>query len=542
LVTVVESSADAIVGKSLDGIVSSWNPGAERLFGYTASEMIGQSIALIYPPERRGEMKELHDRLRHGERVPDHDTVRLAKSGKRIDVSIGMWPIFDADGLPVGVASISRDITERRRIEAEQRFLAEASAVLASSLDYEATLARVASLAVPDLADWCTVYLQQEDGSISRLAIAHADPAQAVIATEIQEQFHVDPRAPVGIPRVLRTGRSELHVEASPALIAADADRPAEQEAILSALPIHSWMIIPLTARERTLGAVSLITAESARRFGPTELALAEDLARRAALAIDNARLYQEAQDAILLRDRFLSIAAHELRNPVTVLKGAADLLRRRRPDSPSAEERQQRLLQQIGKAADRLVELTNDLLDVSRIRLGQLPLRLERVDLSELVRELGTHYQEQVASERRLAVVTPADPCVIKADAGRLEQVLLNLLDNAVKYSPDGGAIEIALCPHENGALIQVRDQGIGLPPESVESIFEPFGRAGNTAAFQGMGLGLAISRSIVERHGGRIWAESAGEGCGTTFSLWLPAESATERAAAISLLTNAD
>ena len=210
----------------------------------------------------------------------------------------------------------------------------------------------------------------------------------------------------------------------------------------------------------------------------------------------------------------------------MTVLKGAADLLRRPRPEGQATAERRQRLLQQIGRAADRLVELTNDLLDVSRIQLGQLPLRLEPVDLTGFVQDLGARHQEQLDSEERLALTVPPDSCVITADAGRLEQVLVNLLDNAVKYSPDGGAIELSVGPNGDGVLIQVRDQGIGLPPGAAETIFEPFGRAGNTTAYPGMGLGLAICRSIVERHGGRIWAESAGEGCGMAVSLWLPQE----------------
>jgi PAS domain S-box-containing protein len=524
LAAIVESSDDAIISRTLDGTISTWNRGAERLYGYTAQEAIGQDISLLLPSDRQDELPELTTRLAQGEQIPHFETVRLRKDGARVDVSISLSPITDPAGQVIAISTIARDITERTRAEAGQRFLAEASALLASSLDYETTLARVADLAVPHLADWCIVYLQQEDGSISRLAMAHADPTRTAVVRELQERFTLNPNAAEGIPRILRSGEAVLQPDVSPAILAADVDRPDEQATILSGLQIRSWMGVPLTARGRTFGVISLQTAESERRYGQADLALAEDLARRAALAIDNARLYQDAQDAIRGRDQFLSIAAHELRNPVMVLKGAAELLQRTPADATLAAQRQERLLQQITKAAERLAELTDDLLDISRIQLGQLPLHPERVDLTAFVHEFGTRYQEQLEAHHQLAITVPAPPAFVVVDPSRLEQVLVNLLDNAVKYSPDGGLIELALRPENGGSLIQVRDQGIGLPPGTAEAIFEPFGRADNTSGIPGMGLGLFICRNIVGQHGGRIWAESAGKGRGTTVHVRLP------------------
>jgi signal transduction histidine kinase len=283
--------------------------------------------------------------------------------------------------------------------------------------------------------------------------------------------------------------------------------------------------MLPLAARGRSLGVMTLVLSDDSRHYGPRDLALAQELARRAALAIDNARLYQEAQRAIRARDEFLSIAAHELRNPVTVLKGAADLLHRPPPDPDAAVARQERLLDQIAKAADRLVELTDDLLDISRIQLGQLPLRPEPLDLAVLIPEVVGRYRERPGGAERLRLDVPATVPLV-ADAGRLEQVLVNLIDNAFKYSPDGGEIAVTLRREDGGARVQVRDEGIGLPAEALESIFEPFGRAENTSGIPGMGLGLFICRSIVERHGGRIWAESAGEDQGATLHLWFPGD----------------
>jgi PAS domain S-box-containing protein len=253
--------------------------------------------------------------------------------------------------------------------------------------------------------------------------------------------------------------------------------------------------------------------ATDRKRAEAEQLELAREQAARA-----------EAEEALRKRDQFLSIAAHELRNPVMVLTGAADLLRRAPDHASVARERQERLLQQIAKAADRLAALTDDLLDISRIQLGQLPLRAERLDLTVFVRDLATRYQEQFDEQHRLAIAVPDTPCFVVVDPGRLEQVLVNLLDNANKYSPEGGPIEIAVRSEGTSVLIQVRDEGIGLPPGAQETIFAPFARADNTSGIPGMGLGLFICRNVVERHGGQIWAESPGEGRGARVSVRLP------------------
>jgi PAS domain S-box-containing protein len=234
-----------------------------------------------------------------------------------------------------------------------------------------------------------------------------------------------------------------------------------------------------------------------------------------------------EAEAALRARDEVLSIAAHELRTPVTTVMGFADLAIRgldaRREPGPWLE----RALARIAEGSRQLAALIEDLLDVSRLRLGHLDLRPEPLDLAELVRAVMDRYREQAASAHLLTVEAPGDPCVVTADRHRLEQVLTNLIDNSLKYSPDGGEILVTVGPTNGGVQLSVSDMGIGLPPGSEETIFTPFGRAPNAAArnLPGLGLGLHISRGLVERHGGRIWAESAGEDQGTTVRLWLPA-----------------
>jgi signal transduction histidine kinase/HAMP domain-containing protein len=423
---------------------------------------------------------------------------------------------------------LAREQAARLRAEgAEQRFafLAEASTLLASSLDYQATLTSIARLAVPHLADWCAVDIVDEEGTPHMLEVAHADPAKTELARTLHDRLVPRPDAPTALARVLTTGQAVLVAQISPELQVAHISDPEDLRLVRELGP-QSLMVVPLRARDRTLGAVTLASAGSGRIYGPDELALAEDLARRCALAVDNARLYEQAQEAVRARDEFLSIASHELRTPLAGVKGFAQVLQAAQARGQLPPEQLARGLQRIDEASNRLNDLIQDLLDVSRIRMGQLLLRPHPLDLAALVREVVSRVGEQLDDEHRLVLDLDVDPCPMVADAHRLEQILTNLLDNAVKYSPQGGELRVRLAPSDEGVLLQVHDDGIGLAADSVGAVFEPFGRAPNAARrhIPGMGLGLYICREIAERHGGRIWAESSGEDQGTTFFLWLP------------------
>jgi PAS domain S-box-containing protein len=297
LAAIVQTADDAIIGKTLDAIVTSWNPGAERMYGYSAEEMIGQSLIRIFPPERKDELEQIMTRLRRGERIDHHETVRMTRDGRRLDVSISISPLRDGSGRIASAATIARDVTARKRTEVGQRFLAEAGEVLASSLDVEPTLQTVAGLAVPTLADWCGVHLLRADGQIEPVAIAHVDPAKIAWAWDLQRRFPVDPADPTGVPKVIRTGEPEFYPAITAAMIAA-ADLDPERLALVRRLQLSAAIIVPLATRGRVLGAISLYWAESQRRYDEMDLALAAGLARRAALAVDNARLYGEARAA----------------------------------------------------------------------------------------------------------------------------------------------------------------------------------------------------------------------------------------------------
>jgi PAS domain S-box-containing protein len=539
-----------VVAEADSGRIALCNPGALDLFEFEASELLGQPLHDFVPDL---DLTPQWQAARDAER--GHQVVELfarRKAGPDVCVELTLTRLVSPSGARAYVVAVMRDVSDRRqaieeRIEllreqmaiqelaaARRRLevLAEASRLLDASLDYSATLQEVARVAVRTLADWCIVHLLEEDGSIRWLALAHGDPAKEAVARELQERYP----ATDGVARVLKTGCSEVYAEIPESDRVARA-RDADHLRMLRELDSRAVMIVPLAARGRMLGALSLISTQAGRAYGEVDLTIAEELARRCAHAVDNARLHQEAHTALRARDRFVSIASHELRTPIARVKGYAEMLLAAHGDGDLTDEMLQRSLRRIDHASDRLTGLVRDLLDVSRITAGTLPMRLRTLNVTELVREIVGRYQEaQAGAGGHVLLDIVGTPGQIVADADRIEQVLTNLLDNAVKYSPEGPELRVRVQAKARGVLIEVQDQGIGLPPDAAERIFEPFSRASNAEHRQitGMGLGLYICRNIVEQHRGRIWARSAGEGHGTLISVWLPEPGAASQPAA--------
>ncbi len=293
-----------------------------------------------------------------------------------------------------------------------------------------------------------------------------------------------------------------------------------------------AWAVIPLVVNEQILGVLSL-SFRTPRTFQASERAYTETLAQQWAQALDRARLHeaertarQRAEVAIRSRDEFLSIAAHELKTPMAGIKAAAQLMARFLDRGQLDADRLRHYTQTITQSTDRLAALTNDLLDISRIQSGRLELERREVDLGKLIRGIAERFRDQLDDRYDLQVVIPTDAGSVRVDPSRLEQVLVNLLDNAAKYSPDGGTIRLSIEARPEQVILRVSDSGIGLSAEARETIFQPFSRASNAIreCLPGMGLGLYICRTIVERHGGRLWAESPGENQGTTMVIELP------------------
>lgn len=505
-----------------DGTFSWFNNGWLEFTGRTMEQEIGNGwTAGIHPADVDRCREVYEDALTT--RQPFEIEFRLRHhDGEYCWVVDRGAPRFDPDGTFVGFVGSCLDISDRKRHEDDQAFLSEATRVLASSLDYRETLASVAQLAVPTIADWCVVHAVGDDGQISQLAVAHADPAKVAWAREIQERYPSDPEAANGVPNVIRTGQPEVYANIpEDVLIAAAQDE--EHLALLREVGFTSAMILPIVARDRVLGVISLVSAELGRHYDEGDLALAQHLARRSAVAIDNALLYQEAHEAARARDQFLAVAAHELRSPLTSMKGFAQLLLRRAKRLPGGAE-WVTPLQTIDAQVNRVTVLVGRLLDVSRIEEKRLQLQVEPVDMVEVVR--GAAVEAQLATEQHTVVARFAEESLVATvDRTRLEQVLSNLLDNAIKYSPEGTTVEIVLQAGDDEVVVAVIDEGPGIAEESHQRMFERYfrGTSSSRAGSEGLGLGLYVAHGIVVAHGGRMWVESK-PGDGTTFSFSLP------------------
>jgi anti-anti-sigma factor len=292
LAGIVRSSDDAIFAKTLDAKILTWNAGAERMYGYTASEAIGQPVDILTPPDRPDDVPWIMAQILRGQAVDRYETVRMRKDGSRFDVSVTVSPIRDDLGRLVGASTIARDITERKRAEREQRLLIEAGDLFAASLSVESLLQALAALVVPGLADWCSIDIVDDAGKLQNITVVHRDPGKVVLAKRLQEQTAADPRVQQSRRRIVDSGRSELHSEIPDELLAESVSDPDVLETVRG-LGLKSSMTVPLTARGRVIGTIGFVSAESGRRYDPEDLALAEQLAHRAALAVDNARLHE---------------------------------------------------------------------------------------------------------------------------------------------------------------------------------------------------------------------------------------------------------
>ncbi len=702
LAAIVESSYDAIVSKDLNGVITSWNRAAERIFGYTADEAVGQSITLIVPPDRRGEEDLVLGRIRAGKGV-EMETVRAAKDGRRLDIALTISPVRDASGQVVGASKIARDITARKRDEAEladlharlerlvassasllgstdvsrvcsvtlasaqqllgadgyalwhrdgvsrswhavetiglsesfsrrivsavdwdrhasslagpmavedlashplleaqleahtregvrsilacpmyasavlsdslvayyrtphhfsnaetevaqtlanlasaalgaaglyeqqraqregaermarrEAFLAGATGVLTRSLDYEQTLATVAQLAVPTVADWCAVHIVSPEGQLERLAVAHADPDKVDLLKELETRYPRDPYATGGF-RDVRMGRSMLIAAMSPDQLTASAVDD-EHLRLLRQLSSSSYIAVPLTTAESTIGVLTFAYAGSGRHYTTEELQIAESVAARAALAIDNARAYQRATEANRVKDEFLATLSHELRTPLNAILGYAQMLQL----GLLKTDQRDHALSVVLRNSEMLRQIIDDVLDIARITAGKIRLKMQPLDLTEILSAaIATAQPAADAKGVTLHLVTEGPAPAVSGDSDRLQQVAWNLLSNAVKFTPSGGEVRVGLSGAASSAEISVSDTGHGIDADFLPYVFERFRQADSRFSREhgGLGIGLAIVREIVHLHGGTVTASSEGRGRGSLFRIQLPA-----------------
>jgi PAS domain S-box-containing protein len=511
------------------GLILAQNARAGRILGQRERDAIGTPLARLFHASAQREWSVLAARASGVLPEAARATLRLARPVGRAEwLEVTVAALTGRTGEP-GLLVLVQDVTdrveaERERAEALGRlaFLAQASAVVAASLDYTVTLRSLADLAVPHLADLCAVDVVEDGGGVRRLAVAHADPAKARRLRELPERRRPERLEADG---TVPSGWSEL----VPELADGSVDEP-ERLGGLRELGVKSAMFVPLAARGRTLGTITFGLGDSDRRYTRADLELAEELARQAGLAVDNARLYRDAElarahaeAASRAKDEVLATMSHELRAPLTAILGWAWTVRRAGFDSDTTA----RALEAIERNARAQARIIDDLLDVSHIIMGKLRLEIRRLELPAVIRAaLDTVRPAAEAKGIRLECVLDPGVGAVAGDRDRLQQVVWNLLANAVKFTPPGGGVTVRLEGAAGQARITLCDTGTGIRPDVMPYIFERFRQADSTAAraYGGLGLGLAIVRHLVELHGGIVAASSPGEGQGATFTVTLP------------------
>ncbi|CAN5726779.1 hypothetical protein BH23GEM5_BH23GEM5_19930 [soil metagenome] len=499
-----------------------WNNAVQTAFRYRP-EQVGTTLEWwynhIHPEDRERVVTGMHSAI---DGIGDvwSDEYRFQRGdGSYAAVMDRGYVVRNEMSEPLRAIGSMVDITARKQEEEAQRFLAQASALLDTSLDPEVTLGGLARLAVPTLADYCLIDLVVEGGAVHRVASAHMDPSkEQLLRKDEHHPADVDPEQHP-VVKVVRTGQAVLVRNCTEAIIKAIA-HDAEHYKILGQLGLRSFMVVPLMAREHTLGAITLAAAESGRSYSPVELMTAQDLARRAALAIDNAQLYENAQRAIRAREEVLAVVSHDLRNPLnTISLGASALV------DASTERRTShaKYLELIRHAAEQANAMIKNLLDVSGIESGHFSVDPSQQDIAELVQQArDLHLPLAEEKSVRLECEIADNLASAWADGFQLQRVFANLLCNAVKFTPSGGVITLRAEQLGGELRFSVSDTGPGIPPDHLPYVFDRYWQA-KRGDRRGAGLGLSIARGIVEAHGGRIWVEST-PGAGTTFFFTLP------------------
>lgn len=509
-----------------DGRLDYYN---QRWYDFTGLRLEDDWAAAIHPADLQGTADRWAQSVRTGQ-VYENEYRLRRKSDSNYYWYLGRaLPVHDDTGQVVKWFGTATDIDDQKKSIEASRFLSEASTALGMSLDYRQTLQSVANLVVPQLADSCAVYLQ-EDGSAPPMlvAVAHVDPAKRAWAQAYHQEYPPDARSPRGVAAVIRTGTSELmaHIPEHLLLKAAVDDR---QLMLLRELNMRSVMIVPLSAQGRTFGALVLMLSQTERRYNEADLRVAQEVASRAAHSISNAKLYDEAREAIQVRDEFLSIASHELRTPLTPLALHVRSIQRAMTQGlPFDSLRISGQVESMGRQVTRLGKLVSSLLDVSRIAGKRLTLDCEPLDLGALALEVVQGFREQAEASATPLVLDAQGRLDGQWDKLRLDQILVNLISNALKFSP-GQPVEVALHGRPEAVSIRIKDHGIGINRADQDRIFGRFERAVSSRHYGGMGLGLWLTRQIVEAMGGTI-SVSSELGQGSTFAVELPRQTPTK------------
>jgi PAS domain S-box-containing protein len=541
-IQILSSAADAIVTIDEQQRIAIFNAGAEDMFGYSASEVIGQPLVMLLPPEsaavhereveafaksargsrRMAERRPIFGRRKTGEVFPAEASIsRVEVAGQRWFTAVvrdvgERWAAEQEKAALLTTAQRARDAAEeaRRRLA----FLAEVSLRLDASLDIERTLASLADLLVPSLGVLCWLELRDEHGQARPVGARHADPAKTDLA-EALLRYSGNPKGPYVSWRVAQTGAPLVVEDLAPESLAEYAQDDDHLELLRRVAP-RAFVSVPMNTRGMTLGAITVVRDASMPRFGSDDLSLVSEIARRAALAVDNAQLYWRAQHALRQRDETLAIVSHDLRNPLTAITMVVAAL-----EHPAARaEEGGRLIAMIRRSAHLMRRMIDDLHDVASIESGRLAIDLIPVSPARVFTQ-ALQLFEGTAAERsiRLRAEVPESLPLVRADADRLAQVLSNLVSNAIKFTAPGGEVAVDARAVDHELHVRIRDTGPGISPDELPLVFDRFWRGQRGTVARGTGLGLAIAKGLVEAHRGRIWAEST-LGRGSTFTFTIP------------------
>ncbi len=499
-----------------------WSSGLEMIHGYKPGEFPGTYEAYmsrVHVDDRESIKAAIQASLRDGTRYNVEHRIVLPNGSVRWVEGRGEV-IRNTGGSPIGMKGVCVEITNRKKIEEDLQFLANASALLTSGINETDLLQRVAALAVPGFADWCSVDLVDADGKLQRLAVSHVDPSKVEMAFELQRRY--PPHEGTASQRIMTTGKSLMISEISRTMIDSLITDPDLNRIALD-LGLRSYIGVPVKIREKTLGVIGFVAAESGRTYNSEDQALAEDLADRVAVAMENHRLYHELLEVAERKDAFLATLAHELRNPLAPIRYALGIL----GQTESNPEVKQFARDAIDRHVSHMVRLVDDLLDVSRITQGKLVLQIETVDLKDIIDQaIETAVPLLKAKSQTLNIGHWYDRVLLRADAARLAQVFSNLMSNASKFTPENGNIWITVRPGEETVTLSIRDDGMGIAPEVLPTVFEMFSQADSKIeqAQTGLGIGLSLVKTLVELHHGTVLGRSDGLGKGSEFIVNLP------------------
>ena len=538
-----EFAPDGYLVTDVNGKIQEANRAAAMMLNIESRFLVGKPLNVFITQPERQRFYSLLTQLGQVDRIQEWEVRLEPRKGTPLDAALSVTAVRNKEGKRIALRWLLHDITDRKRTEEQQRllaceqaareaaeahgkrstFLAEASRLLASSLDYQTTLKRVAQLAVPTLADWCFIDIIENNLiDCGEPVVAASEPVKEALLMNLRPRYPLPFNADGGAARVLETGEPELVTDIPDSLLLSVA-RDEEHLSLLRQFQAKSYMVVPLTARKRKLGTMTFVSSQPERRYSKVDMMIAVELAQRCAIAIDNARLYQDAQKANRIKDEFLAIVSHELRTPLNAILGWVNILRNRKVN----ESLTTRALETIERNAKSQTKLIEDILDISRIIRGSIRLNTHPVHLASLVDAVIENVRP-TADLKGIQMESSFDPSVslVMGDEERLQQIVWNLLSNAIKFTPQGGCVEVRLEQVNSTAQITVKDTGKGINPAFLPYVFDRFRQADSTTtrSHGGLGLGLAIVRHLVEMHNGMVDAASEGEGKGATFIVQLP------------------